>query len=112
MNGLDLPTIDVDEAAADTTSFLLDVREPQEWMAGHVARAVHIPMGELVQRVGELPRDRRIVCMCRSGNRSGRVVAWLLQQGYDAVNLAGGAQRWSSFGHPLVNHMGNPGVVA
>ena len=57
-------------------------------------------------------RDRRIVCMCRSGNRSGRVVAYLLEHGFDAVNLAGGAQQWASFGHPLVNHVGNAGVVA
>lgn len=107
-----LPSIDVDTASADTTSFLLDVREDQEWMAGHVDRAVHIPMGELIDRIDELPRDRRIVCMCRSGNRSGRVVAYLLEHGFDAVNLAGGAQQWASFGHPLVNHVGNAGVVA
>lgn len=110
VNGV--PTIDVAEAAADTTSYLLDVREYQEWMAGHVAHAVHIAMGDVVARVGDLPSDRRIVVMCRSGNRSGRVAAWLVQQGYDAVNLAGGAQQWASFGHPLVNHAGHPGVVA
>ena len=110
VNGV--PTIDVDEAAADTTSFLLDVREYQEWMAGHVERAVHIAMGEIVHRVDELPKTGRIICMCRSGNRSGRVTAWLVEQGYDAVNMAGGAQQWASFGHPLVNHAGNDGVVA
>ncbi len=116
VNGV--PTIDVDEAlaagagAGDGESFMLDVREHQEWMAGHVAHAVHVPMGEVVERVGELPRDRRIVCICRSGNRSGRVAAWLVQQGYDAVNLAGGALQWASLGHPLVNHVGNSGVVA
>lgn len=107
-----LPSIDADAAFADTSSFLLDVREPIEWQAGHVDRAVHIPMQELVERIDELPKDRRIVCMCRSGNRSGRVVAYLRQHGYDAVNLSGGAQQWAGFGHPLVNHAGNPGVVA
>jgi len=113
-----VPTIDIAEAVADGAgdaegdSFILDVREYQEWMAGHVAHAVHVPMGEVVERVGELPRDRRIVCICRSGNRSGRVAGWLVQQGYDAVNLAGGALQWVSLGHPLVNHVGNSGVVA
>ena len=110
VNGV--PTIDIDEAVADGDSLLLDVREYQEWMAGHVAHAVHVPMGEVVERVGELPHDRRIVCICRSGNRSARVAGWLVQQGYDAVNLAGGALQWVSLGHPLVNHVGNSGVVA
>lgn len=108
----ELPTIDVDAAAADTTSYLLDVREYQEWIVGHVDRAVHIPMGEVVGRVAELPRDRRIICICRSGNRSGRVTAWLVEQGYDATNMAGGVQRWAAAGHPLVDDNGGPGAVA
>lgn len=112
MNTQVLPSVDVDTVAADPSSFLLDVRERHEWMAGHVERAVHIPMSELVDRLEELPHDRTVICMCRSGNRSSKVVAFLLQQGYQAVNLAGGAQQWAGFGHPLVNHVGNAGVVA
>ena len=111
MNTEELPSIDADEAFAERDAFLLDVRENDEWRAGHAALAVHIPMGEIVARVDELPRDRRIVCVCRSGNRSGRVTAWLLQQGFDAVNMRGGMTHWASFGHPLVNQTGAAGVV-
>ena len=111
MNPLELPSIDADEAFSDPAAFLLDVRENDEWRAGHAANAVHIPLGEVVGRVDELPRDRRIVCVCRSGNRSGRVTAWLLEQGFDAVNMRGGMTHWAAFGHPLVNQTGALGVV-
>lgn len=109
-----LPALDADDAGlagADGTSILLDVREYDEWMAGHAPAATHIAMSELVGRVHELGRNRRIVCICRSGNRSARVTAWLLQQGFDAVNLTGGMQAWARVGHPVVNHNGNPGIV-
>ena len=105
------PVVEVDEVAGDPTAFIVDVREPDEWAAGHAAGAVHIPMGEIANRLDELPRDRRIVCMCRSGNRSGRVTAWARPQGLDMVNLAGGAQQWARRGHPLVDDQGSPGVV-
>ena len=61
--------------------------------------------------LGELDRTRRTICICRSGNRSARVTAWLREQGFDAFNMTGGMYAWSSFGHPMVNHAGNPGVV-
>lgn len=107
-----VPTIDVETAAsAAADAVLLDVREYQEWMAGHAPTARHIPMSELPNRVDELPRDRRIVCICRSGNRSGQVTGWLGAQGFDAVNMAGGMQRWAALGNPVVNHAGNDGAV-
>ena len=107
-----LPAIDVDTAAAaPDTTVLLDVREYDEWMAGHAPTAVHIAMSQLADRVGELDKSRPIVCICRSGNRSARVTEWLLAQGFDAVNMTGGMSSWSSFGHPLVNHAGHSGVV-
>ncbi len=107
-----LPAIDVDAAAAEPdTTVLLDVREYEEWMAGHAPTATHIAMSQLAERVVELDKSRRIVCICRSGNRSARVTEWLRSQGFDAVNMSGGMSAWSSFGHPLVNHAGHPGVV-
>lgn len=110
-----LPAVDVDHAAAAVTTssdvVLLDVREYQEWMAGHAPLARHIPMSELPARLAELPRHARIVCVCRSGNRSGQVTAWLSAQGFDAVNMTGGMQRWASHGHAVVNHAGNQGTV-
>ena len=105
------PAIDADSVAANKDAYVFDVRELHEWQAGHVENSIHIPMGDVVSRITELPSDRQIVCICRSGNRSGRVTSYLRQQGYDCVNLTGGAQQWSSSGHPLVNHVGNAGVV-
>ncbi|MFN6121481.1 MAG: rhodanese-like domain-containing protein [Actinomycetes bacterium] len=98
-------------AAQREGAFLLDVREYEEWMAGHVDGAVHVPMQQLPERLAELPTDRRIVCICRSGNRSGQVTAWLLRQGYDAINMAGGMRQWHAEQLPFVNANGNPGVV-
>ena len=105
------PAIDANTVAANTDAFIFDVRELHEWQAGHVENSIHMPMGDVVSRMTELPKDRQIVCICRSGNRSGRVTSYLRQQGYDCVNLTGGAQQWFSAGHPLVNHVGNAGVV-
>ena len=79
----------------------LDVREPWEWQLGHIAAALHIPLGELGRRVDELPQGTRIVAVCRSGNRSAAVVAPLRQLGYDVVNLGGGLLQWHASGLPL-----------
>ena len=114
MNPTTVPSIDVDAAlaaASDSSALLLDVREAEEWMAGHAPGAVHLPMSEIVERVGELPRARTIVCVCRSGSRSARVAAWLGEQGYAVQNMAGGMTRWAGAGHPLINHADRPGVV-
>ncbi len=87
--------LDAGEAVA------LDVREPWEWSRGHITGALHIPLGELGARLHELPRDRRIVAVCRSGSRSGAVVAALRQRGYDVVNLGGGLLSWHAHRLPL-----------
>lgn len=108
------PTVDSIEAdAVDALGehLLLDVREYDEWMSGHAPGAVHMPMDTVPARVEELPRDRPIVVVCRSGRRSAMVTSWLMTLGYQALNLTGGMHTWAAFGHPLVNHAGNPGVV-
>ena len=105
-----IPAVDVDSVANDPTAFVFDVREQDEWDAGHVASSIHIPMGEVATRTDELPRDRRLVCICRSGNRSGRVTSYLRLQGFDVVNLTGGVQQWHRNGHPLVDRDGGAGV--
>ncbi|MFY9779540.1 MAG: rhodanese-like domain-containing protein [Candidatus Baltobacteraceae bacterium] len=75
--------------------FLLDVREPDEVAAGAIAGSVNIPMNQVQARIGELPKDREIVVMCRSGHRSARVTAMLNALGYtNAVNLSGGMSAW------------------
>ena len=78
----------------------VDVREPAEWDAGHIAGALWIPMGEFVDRVSELP-EGRLAIVCRSGSRSGVVADWLERSGIDAVNLAGGMQAWQAASLPI-----------
>lgn len=78
---------------------LIDVREPHEWQQGHAIGAVHIPMGEVVARLSEVPDGAAIIC--RSGGRSARVVAFLEQQGREAVNVAGGTLAWAADGRPM-----------
>jgi rhodanese-related sulfurtransferase len=91
--------------------YLLDVREADEWEAGHAPEAVWIPMGELEARVDELPRDRRIVVICRTGARSHVVAAALLGAGFDAVNLDGGLRAWAAEDYPVLASDGLPGAV-
>jgi rhodanese-related sulfurtransferase len=81
--------------------YLLDVREPHEYADGHIAGATLMPLGELARRIGELPRDREIVCVCRSGNRSGVAARHLVGAGYNVANLSGGMIGWSHAGLPV-----------
>lgn len=81
---------------------LLDVREQDEWDAGHAPGALHIPLGELPRRIAEIPVDGRIVVVCRSGSRSARATAWLEQGGYEAANLDGGMLAWAGAGLPVI----------
>lgn len=81
--------------------FLLDVREPQEWQDGRIPGAVHIPMGDVPDRLDEIDRDRPVITYCASGRRSGEVAQYLQGAGFDATNMAGGIQRWESEGLPV-----------
>jgi rhodanese-related sulfurtransferase len=97
-------TVDTAEAARlrEAGAFVLDVREPSEWNEAHIPGATLIPLGELSARVSELPRDKQIVVVCRSGNRSqsGREV--LREAGFSSVtSMSGGLIRWQSAGLPL-----------
>lgn len=91
--------------------FLLDVREADEWAAGHIPEAAHIPMGQLASRQAELPADEVIVCVCRSGNRSALVTHALNNAGYRAENLEGGMLAWAGHELPVVTDDGAPGRV-
>jgi rhodanese-related sulfurtransferase len=97
------PEIAAAEAAEEIAAGALavDVREPAEWDAGHIAGAVLIPLGELGARVSELPRDRRLVMVCRTGSRSGYAADALHGAGYDAANLRGGLFAWTAGALPL-----------
>jgi adenylyltransferase/sulfurtransferase len=74
---------------------LLDVREPWELDVASVPGVLHIPMGDVADRVAEIDRSRQVVVLCRSGRRSLEVAKYLQQNGFDAVNLAGGVLAWS-----------------
>ena len=101
-----VPAIDVkqlrDCLAAKPTPFLLDVREPWEYREGHVPGAQLIPLAELEQRVNEVPRDRPILAICHSGQRSLAAAGFLLHLGYTSVsNVDGGTAAWIERGYPV-----------
>jgi rhodanese-related sulfurtransferase len=105
-----VPAVTVTEVSAE--AHLLDVREPEEWAAGHAPDAQHIPMYELPARLAEVPADQEVVVVCRSGLRSARVVEFLLGNGWERVyNLDGGMEDWAAAGRPLVTDDGAPGRV-
>jgi len=92
------------EAAAlrNQGAFVLDVRQASEWVDGHVPGATLIPLDQLPARVGEVPRDRPVVVICRSGNRSAAGRDILLGAGFPAVtSVEGGIRAWESAGLPI-----------
>jgi rhodanese-related sulfurtransferase len=96
---------------ADDGAVLLDVRESHEWSAGRAPGALHVPLADLPDRVGDLDPTRRVVCVCRSGGRSRRATAFLVEHGIDAVNMEGGMVAWADAGGPLESDGGEPLVV-
>jgi len=105
INGLPAE-ITVSQAASmrEKGSFLLDVRQPEEWNESHIPGSTLIPLGELRARMGEVPRERYIVVVCRSGNRSRRARELLIDAGFKWVtSVAGGITAWSADGRPTVS---------
>lgn len=100
-SGREVPAVEPGAVPAD--AFLLDVREPDEWVAGHAPGAVHLPLGQLQSRVGELPEDRDVYVICRSGGRSAQATAFLGAEGRSATNVEGGMQRWAATGRRMVS---------
>ena len=97
--------VGVDEAAKirDAGGVIVDVREPSEWAEGYIEGAVLISLGDLAGRAGELPKDKQIVVVCRSGNRSKEGRDILLSAGLTSVtSMAGGVRDWAASGRPLV----------
>ncbi|HYK00179.1 MAG TPA: molybdopterin-synthase adenylyltransferase MoeB [Thermoanaerobaculia bacterium] len=101
MHERDITPSEVNEKISDLV--LIDVREPNEWNAGHIPNATHIPLAQVPQRLAEIPKDAEVVMICRSGGRSGRAQEYLLQNGYTRVkNMIGGMQRWQRDVDPSV----------
>jgi len=89
-------------AFCDQAHTLLDVRSSGEWASGHPSTAIHIELGEIVQRMHELPKDKPLVVICASGNRSVMAATKLAKAGFDSVyNFSGGMGAWQSAGLPV-----------
>jgi rhodanese-related sulfurtransferase len=93
-------------------ALLIDVREPEEWAAGHAPGARHIPLGELGARTGEIPQDTEVYVICRSGTRSARAVAALTGAGWKALNVTDGMQGWAAAGRTMETDSGAAPFVA
>lgn len=97
---MSVPSVPAAQVPSDVV--MLDVREAEEWDAGHAPGARHLPMSELTGRMAEVPAEDPLYVVCRSGGRSARVVEFLVAQGHPAVNVDGGMQQWAAGGRPVV----------
>lgn len=100
-----VPEIDVDELerARPSAAAVIDVRQPEEYDAGHVPGARLIPLAEVAGRLGEVPTDGEVLVICQTGGRSARATDFFRRQGIDARNVAGGTKAWVESGRPVVH---------
>ena len=106
-----MPEIDPAEARRRIEAgeaVLVDVREPEEWDAGHAPDALHRPLGDLDPAEFE---GRSVITTCRGGGRGARGAEALSEAGVDAVSLRGGLQSWNADGGSIVRGDGSPGVL-
>ena len=105
-----VPEIDVDMLALrrEVGEHVIDVREVDEYEDEHVPGAILIPLGDLADRVDEVPTDRPVLVICKSGARSRRAAEFLIENGIDASNVAGGTLAWIDSGRDVVEG-GEPG---
>ncbi len=108
---IDLPSF---AAAHADGAFVLDVREPAEYVAGHVPGAVGVPMAFVHARMREVSSDRPVYVICASGNRSYTAAGWLRGSGVDAISVTAGTGGWIRAGHPVAAgpHAGQPAARA
>ena len=106
------PVPEMQASAVPGDGWLLDVREHDEWVAGHAPDARHIPLGELGGRTAEIPADFTVYVICRSGHRSGLATEALNGAGWQAINVAGGMQAWAAAGRAMISESGAPPRVA
>ncbi len=95
-------TLEQFAAAHADGAAVIDVREPGEYVGGHVPGAVLMPMGQLPSRTGDLDRSRDVYVVCASGNRSGAMTDYLVHAGFKALSVAGGTSAWVASGRPVV----------
>ena len=100
------PEVSVDELAAARAEGLVplvDVRQPEEYEAGHVPGAKLIPLADVVARAGEIPSEGPVYVICQSGSRSQRAADYYRDRGIEAYNVAGGTKAWTDAGHELAH---------
>jgi rhodanese-related sulfurtransferase len=107
--GSAVPQVPAAEVPAD--AYVLDVREADEWAAGHVPGALHIPLGELNARYTEIERGPALYVICRSGNRSDHAARALAGAGWPACNVSDGMRGWHAAGRPMTSESGQPFVA-
>ncbi|HSK32719.1 MAG TPA: rhodanese-like domain-containing protein [Propionicimonas sp.] len=96
------PEIDIEQFAASRESgVVVDVRERNEYAAGHVPGARLIPMGQLASRMGELAPEHPVYVICATGNRSRAMTDLLRAGGFEAASVAGGTTAWARSGRPI-----------
>jgi rhodanese-related sulfurtransferase len=96
--------VDIDQLAAASAegAVVIDVRQPEEYVVGHVAGARLIPLGDVVSRLDEIPADEPVYVICQVGSRSLKAVQFLRASGYDATSVAGGTKAWVESGREVV----------
>jgi rhodanese-related sulfurtransferase len=102
----DVPSVTSDEAARrlrNRDMRVLDVREPWEYLVGHIPGAICIPQADIGMQLAELPRNAELLVVCRSGARSLRTASFLKALGYHVTNLDGGTLGWIQAGYPVLD---------
>ena len=99
------------DALCEQGALLLDVREDDEWAAGHAPGAVHVPLAGVSDAAAQFA-DRQVLAVCRSGGRSSKAAEMLAEAGVEVRNVAGGMSSWVEAGLPVVRYDGSPGSVA
>lgn len=110
---MSIPTVTIDQLPDPLPEGLsvLDVREDEEWVHGHIEGATHLPLSTVPVRTDELPGGQ-ILVVCKAGGRSAQATMWLAAHGYEVVNLDGGMLDWEAAGRPMVSETGaDPQVV-
>jgi rhodanese-related sulfurtransferase len=107
------PQVTADQAIAMLRdgAALIDVREADEWQAGHAPDAMHVPLGQLGATVSQMDQAQPLVIICRSGRRSDNATVALRHAGYDAYNFIGGMHAWHQAGGAVIAANGQPGTV-
>lgn len=102
---------EIEAVSLANDAVVLDVREQDEWDAGHAPNAIHVPLGEVEQRLADVPEGQPLAVICRGGVRSLKAGEQLAAAGRQVVSVAGGMNAWAQAGKPVVTDSGTPGEI-